>query len=564
MRPTASTPPSPGIVADIFDFPVGKPRSLGGSGFVTERNDGDGWYNAQDFGEYDPKVGGYHPGEDWNTEAGGDSDIGEPVYAVANGIVYAKRTSVGEGLGGGIVIKHLLPEGSEVYSVYVHIEPNQSLSVGQVVARGEKIGTIADIKYPAHLHFEIRTKPVNPDDWYPNDIEGTGYYASVEKMREDGFTVDPSYFIASRFGGTPGIPSRFKIGDWVQTTANLNVREGPGVSYTIISTMPKGTVGRVVAGPLEADGYIWWEVNYVMDRVTVVIGWSAENWLELYPLPLCSVKLQKAGVEINEIGVGEFFDICVGVSSTDKPIKAVRFSSDDSQDGIPTGEWTTRYDWSVSSGDWDAMAKIKRWAFTTPGFKEVWAEVIDESGYSAACFAKIFVLAPALPILTSPLLITPAKDVYNVGDLLQAEFTVKNIGDKPITLSKLLVGGRFNGGKLPNGEFPDFAPQTSITLQPDQSYQYKGSLTLTRTGNYHFFIAYHIENPTPEEKKLLDENNWNTNIALAEWLSHKDRVRRRLTAGKKCLRHISTLQTYSMISRLVVAYPNPGQASPPS
>ena len=153
---------------------------------------------------------GYHPGEDWNTEAGGDTDIGEPVYAVANGIVYAKRSSLGEGLGGGIVIKHFLADGSEVYSVYVHIDPNENLNVDQVVARGEQIGRIADIKYPAHLHFEIRTIPVDPNDWYPNDI-GNGYYESVEKMQEDGFTVDPSYFICSHFGRIYGIPVEFRF-----------------------------------------------------------------------------------------------------------------------------------------------------------------------------------------------------------------------------------------------------------------------------------------------------------------------------------------------------------------
>jgi hypothetical protein len=321
------------------------------------------------------------------------------------------------------------------------------------------------------------------------------------------------------------LPPKFKVGDWVQTTANLNVREGAGLSYAIISTMPTGTLGRIVDGPLNGDGYVWWKVHYFMDYVSVVEGWSAENWLELYPLPICSVKLQSDGIEINKINVGEFFDICVGDSSSDKPIKAVRFSSDDIQDGIPTGEWTDWYEWEISSGDWNAIAKIKRWAFATPGYKEVWAEVRDETDHAAAGFAKIFVPAPALPTLTSPLVITPTKNIYNVGDALEAEFTIENVGDKPITLDKLLVGGRFNGGKLPNGEFPDFTFQTSITLQPGESYQYQGSLTLTQTGNYHFFVAYYIENPTPEEKRLLDENNWNTNIELGEGLNHKDRVK---------------------------------------
>lgn len=42
-----------------FDYPVGE------AGYVTEANDGDGWYNAQDFGVNN------HLGEDWNGEGGG-------------------------------------------------------------------------------------------------------------------------------------------------------------------------------------------------------------------------------------------------------------------------------------------------------------------------------------------------------------------------------------------------------------------------------------------------------------------------------------------------------------
>lgn len=75
----------------------------------------------------------------------------------------------------------------------------------------------------------------------------------------------------------PWTPSlhKFEIGDWVRTMANLNVREGPGLGYTIISTMPLGTTGQILGGPVEADGFVWWNVDYTGG----VSGWSAENWL---------------------------------------------------------------------------------------------------------------------------------------------------------------------------------------------------------------------------------------------------------------------------------------------
>lgn len=131
--------------------------------------------------------------------------------------------------------------------------------------------------------------------------------------------------------------------------------------------------------------------------------------------------------------------------------------------------------------------------------------------------------ACGIPVLISPLEISPGTPYY-VGDTLTAKFTIKNVGDAAITLDKLLVGGRFNGGTLPNGLFPDFTFQP-VTLQPGQSHLYEGTLEPTEAGNYHFFVAYYIENPTAEEKHLLDENNWNTCVQLGEGLTDADRVK---------------------------------------
>ncbi|MCK4735227.1 MAG: hypothetical protein KAT65_22430, partial [Methanophagales archaeon] len=98
-----------------------------------------------------------------------------------------------------------------------------------------------------------------------------------------------------------------------------------------------------------------------------------------HPTPICKIELREQGTtsSIDEVNVGEFFDIYVGDSTDDIGITEVRFSSDESQDGNPTGEWTDWYDWGTSLDDWDAVNKIKAWAFATSGDKEVWAEVKD-------------------------------------------------------------------------------------------------------------------------------------------------------------------------------------------
>jgi PKD repeat protein len=116
-------------------------------------------------------------------------------------------------------------------------------------------------------------------------------------------------------------------------------------------------------------------------------------------------------------------------------------------------------------------------------------------------------------IITSPLEITPEKDKYYVCDTLTAKFAIKNIGNEPITFDKLLLGGRFNGGKLPNGEYPDFTPQ-ALTLDPGHSHQYEETLKLTEAGDYHFFCTYQ----TPD-------GEWNTCIDLGPGLTDEDRVK---------------------------------------
>jgi parallel beta-helix repeat protein len=88
------------------------------------------------------------------------------------------------------------------------------------------------------------------------------------------------------FGGSPGIAQaadKFNIGDTVEVTANLNVREGAGTSYPEITDpdypgyAPEGTIGEVLDGPSSADGYIWWQVDFGPGLYS---GWAVEDWLE--------------------------------------------------------------------------------------------------------------------------------------------------------------------------------------------------------------------------------------------------------------------------------------------
>lgn len=131
-------------LADGFDFPVGKPN-------------GEGYYKSRGLRLRPPQ----HFGEDWNGRGGGDTDYGDPVYAVADGIV-TLANNVHGGWGNVILTRHAYrdPVTGQVKFIDTlngHLS-RILVAVGQPVKRGQQIGAIGNNfgMYPAHLHFEMR------------------------------------------------------------------------------------------------------------------------------------------------------------------------------------------------------------------------------------------------------------------------------------------------------------------------------------------------------------------------------------------------------------------------
>lgn len=123
-----------------FDYPVGWPNARG-------------YYVAQCFGGTKS-----HLGVDWNGIGGGNSDYGDPVYAISNGTVVFCRDA-GGGWGNVIRIVHPVTTKNSIEAIYAHLADIR-VSSGDKVKRGEIIGSIGDANgyYLAHLHFEVRTK----------------------------------------------------------------------------------------------------------------------------------------------------------------------------------------------------------------------------------------------------------------------------------------------------------------------------------------------------------------------------------------------------------------------
>lgn len=113
-------------------------------------------YNAQPFRAMNVKRGGPHLGDDLNGIGGMDTDFGDPVFAVADGLVlYAGTPS--SGWGNVLVIAHKTADGRVWHSMVAHLS-RMDAAPGAVVARGQIIGAVgtADGRYLAHLHFEMR------------------------------------------------------------------------------------------------------------------------------------------------------------------------------------------------------------------------------------------------------------------------------------------------------------------------------------------------------------------------------------------------------------------------
>lgn len=86
----------------------------------------------------------------------------------------------------------------------------------------------------------------------------------------------------------PGaLPSRLQIGTLAQVSPGLpnNMRDQPSANGTKIGIIPAESVISVVEGPVCADGYVWWRVQYEDLTGWTVEGGAGEYWLVPIEIP---------------------------------------------------------------------------------------------------------------------------------------------------------------------------------------------------------------------------------------------------------------------------------------
>lgn len=111
------------------------------------------WYNAQPFGAKTSY--GYHEGDDFNLKTGGNSDLGQPLYAVADGKIayYHNASHSSFGFGRHMVLECDTIKGKRWYH-YAHCQEITALQ--KDVKEGEVIGKLGKSGTPiAHLHFAV-------------------------------------------------------------------------------------------------------------------------------------------------------------------------------------------------------------------------------------------------------------------------------------------------------------------------------------------------------------------------------------------------------------------------
>ena len=135
------------------------------------------------------------------------AEAGTPIYAPLPGTIHAFANNLApQDYGPVILLRHQTDDGNTFYTLYGHlsVESLEGWSVGKVIAKGEKIGTMGTPQvnggWTPHVHFQIITDLLELDCDFP----GVGRASQREIWRN--FSPDPNLILgipAERFPPNP-------------------------------------------------------------------------------------------------------------------------------------------------------------------------------------------------------------------------------------------------------------------------------------------------------------------------------------------------------------------------
>lgn len=114
--------------------------------------------------------------------------VGTPIHATGDGTVIAVENE--RGYGKCVIVDH----GFSYKTLYGHLD-SYNVKVGQKVKRGDVIaylGNTGGLSTGPHLHYEVRKNniPMNPINYYFNDLNPEEYEALVETANNTGQSMD--------------------------------------------------------------------------------------------------------------------------------------------------------------------------------------------------------------------------------------------------------------------------------------------------------------------------------------------------------------------------------------
>ncbi|NIT04450.1 peptidoglycan DD-metalloendopeptidase family protein [Candidatus Saccharibacteria bacterium] len=191
-------------IAEFFDYPIPlELQTAGGYRHLQRQRDR----------KTDEEIDAWHIGEDFNIGTGNE-DIGFPVKAIGTGrVVYAKRS--GNGLGNLVVVRHRLPDGSEVYSRYAHLSEifvklGETVELGQVIGAIGRTGKENDPDFFAHLHLDL----AYTETYERYLVETPWYYPDGSQTTVSRYFLDIREFIDSRLEPPPEEQAEEEPGKW--------------------------------------------------------------------------------------------------------------------------------------------------------------------------------------------------------------------------------------------------------------------------------------------------------------------------------------------------------------